>query len=61
MMPEDSPVRRRAPAAGDAVPEARLTTDGEGGEHEGQVRFDGVALAVEDGAGVQVGLGHPGT
>ena len=34
----------------------RLT--GERGEHDGQVRFDGVALAVVDRPGLQVVLGH---
>ena len=33
--------------------------DGQGGEHDGQVRFDGVAHAVEHGPGIEVGLGHP--
>ena len=32
--------------------------DGEGGEHDGQVGLDGVALAVVDGPGLQVALGH---
>jgi hypothetical protein len=31
---------------------------GQGGEHDGQVRFDGVAHAVEHGSGIEVGLGH---
>jgi hypothetical protein len=33
--------------------------DGQGGEHDGQVRFDGVALAVVDRPGLQVALCHP--
>ena len=33
--------------------------DGQGGEHDGQVGFDGVAFAVVDGPGLQVALGHP--
>jgi hypothetical protein len=33
--------------------------DGEGGEHDGQVGVDGLALAVVDGPGPQVVLGHP--
>src|SRR5215471_13592571 len=33
--------------------------DGEGGERDGQVGFDGVALVVVDGPGLQVVLGHP--
>ena len=33
--------------------------DGEGGEDDGQVGFDGVARAVVDGPGLQVVLGHP--
>jgi hypothetical protein len=33
--------------------------DGQGGEDDGQVGFDGVALAVLDGSGLQVALGHP--
>ena len=28
--------------------------DGQGGEHDGQVRFDGLALVVEDRAGCEV-------
>jgi len=32
---------------------------GQGGEHDGQVRLDRVALVVEHGPGPQVGLGHP--
>ena len=31
---------------------------GQGGEHNGQVGFDGVAGAVEHGSGREVGLGH---
>ena len=33
--------------------------DGQGGHHHGQVRLDGIALVVEDGAGWQVVLTHP--
>ena len=33
--------------------------DREGGEHDGQVGVDGVALVVVDGPGLQVVLGHP--
>ena len=33
--------------------------DGKGGEHDGEVGFDGVALAVVDRPGLQVVLGHP--
>jgi hypothetical protein len=36
-----------------------LAGDGQGGEHDGQVRFDRVALADEHGPGRQVGLAHP--
>ena len=32
--------------------------DGQGGEHDGQVGFDGVALVVVDRPGLQVVLGH---
>ena len=33
--------------------------DGQGGHDHGQVRLDGIALVVEDGAGSQVVLTHP--
>jgi hypothetical protein len=33
--------------------------DGQGGEHDREVGFDRVALAVVDGPGLQVALGHP--
>ena len=36
-----------------------LPGDGERGEHDGEVGLDAVAQPVEDGAGGQVGLGHP--
>jgi hypothetical protein len=36
-----------------------LAGDGQGGEHDGQVRLDRVALAGEHGPGGQVGLAHP--
>ena len=32
--------------------------DGQGGHDHGQVRLDGIALVVEDGAGSQVVLAH---
>ena len=44
----DQPVRSFDPPA-----------DGERGEHDRQVRFDGVAFAVVDRPGLQVALGHP--
>jgi hypothetical protein len=34
------------------------SADREGGEHDGEVGFDGVAFVVVDGPGSQVGLGH---
>ena len=37
----------------------QVAGDGEGGEHDGQVRLDRVALVVEHRPGAQVGLGHP--
>jgi hypothetical protein len=33
--------------------------DGEGGEHDRQEGFDGVALAVVDRPGLQIALRHP--
>ena len=33
--------------------------DGQRGEHDGQVGFDGVACVVVDRSGLQVVLGHP--
>src|SRR3546814_20910463 len=36
-----------------------LAGQGQGGEHDGQVRLDRVAGAVEHRAGAQVGLAHP--
>ena len=33
--------------------------DGQGGEHDRQVRVDGFALVVVDRPGLQVVLGHP--
>jgi hypothetical protein len=42
--------------AGDLLDPA---ADGQGSEHDGQVRFDRVAFAVVDGPGLQVALGHP--
>ena len=37
----------------------RVPGDGEGGEHDGQVRFDRVPGVVKHRSGSQVGLGHP--
>ena len=36
-----------------------LAGDGQGGEHDGQVRFDRIAGAVEHRPGLKIGLGHP--
>ena len=36
-----------------------VSGDGQGGHDYGQVRLDGIALVVEDGAGSQVVLAHP--
>jgi len=36
-----------------------LAGDGQGAEHDGQVRLDRVALAGEHGSGGQVSLAHP--
>src|SRR4051794_19612051 len=55
-----------AVAAGraDELPDAPVgrglgpVADGQGGEHDGQVRFDGVALAVVDRPGLQVAFRH---
>jgi hypothetical protein len=33
--------------------------DGKGGEHDCQVGFDGIALAVVDGPGLQIAFRHP--
>ena len=46
---------------GDGPAAAFLDTvrDGQGGEHDGQVRFDRIAGAVEHRPGLKIGLGHP--
>ena len=46
---------------GDGQPTAFLDAvrDGQGGEHDGQMRLDRVAGAVEHRPGLEVGLGHP--
>ena len=36
-----------------------VSGDGQGGHDHGQVRLDGIAGVVEDGAGSQVVLAHP--
>ena len=36
-----------------------LAADGHGGEHDREVGFDGVALAVVNRPGLQVAFGHP--
>ena len=45
----------------DADPSGLLEVpgDGQGGHDHGQVRLDGIAGVVEDGAGSQVVLAHP--
>lgn len=39
----------------------QVAADRQGGEHDGQVCFDGLAFVVEDRPRFEVGLGHPGT
>jgi len=46
---------------GDAGGVLEVTADREGGEHDGQVRFDGIALIVKDGPGAQIGCGRATT
>jgi hypothetical protein len=42
---------------GGAAPRSELL-DGQGGEHDGQVRLDGLPYAVEHGPGIEIGLRH---